>query len=107
MKTLQESSSAGEVALREALLKVADPEIGENIVDLGLIYGAEVGEKSIIIDMTMTSPACPMGEMLLDEVHAELLHAFPDAKIELRLVWEPAWSPDMMSDQAKKNLGWE
>jgi len=107
MKTLQELSSANEIALRETLLKIADPEIGENIVDLGLIYGVEVDDKSIVVAMTMTSPACPMGEMLLDEVHAELLHAFPDAEIDLRLVWEPAWDPDMMSARAKENLGWE
>lgn len=107
MKTLQELSSANEIALRETLLKIADPEIGENIVDLGLVYGIEASNKSIIVDMTMTSPACPMGEMLLDEVHAELLHAFPDAEIDLRLVWEPVWNPDMMSARAKQNLGWE
>jgi metal-sulfur cluster biosynthetic enzyme len=107
MKTLQELSSANEIALRETLLKIADPEIGENIVDLGLIYGVETDDKSIVVAMTMTSPACPMGEMLLDEVHAELLHAFPDAEIDLRLVWEPAWDPDMMSARAKENLGWE
>ena len=107
MKTLQELSSANEIALRETLLKIADPEIGENIVDLGLIYGVKVDDKSIVVAMTMTSPACPMGEMLLDEVHAELLHAFPDAEIDLRLVWEPAWGPDMMSARAKENLGWE
>jgi metal-sulfur cluster biosynthetic enzyme len=107
MKTLQELSSANEFALRDTLLKIADPEIGENIVDLGLIYGVETDDKSIVVAMTMTSPACPMGEMLLDEVHAELLHAFPDAEIDLRLVWEPAWDPDMMSARAKENLGWE
>jgi metal-sulfur cluster biosynthetic enzyme len=107
MKTLQELSSANEIALRDTLLKIADPEIGENIADLGLIYGVEADDKSIIVAMTMTSPACPMGEMLLDEVHAELLHAFPDAEIDLRLVWEPAWNPDMMSARAKENLGWE
>lgn len=107
MKTLQELSSANEIALRDTLLKIADPEIGENIADLGLIYSVEADDKSIVVVMTMTSPACPMGEMLLDEVHAELLHAFPDAEIDLRLVWEPAWNPDMMSARAKENLGWE
>jgi metal-sulfur cluster biosynthetic enzyme len=107
MKSLQELSSADEIELRETLQKIADPEIGESIVDLGLIYGVEADDKSIVVEMTMTSPACPMGEMLLDEVHAELLHAFPDAEIDLRLVWEPAWNPDMMSARAKENLGWE
>lgn len=107
MKTLTELSSTDELALRDALLKVADPEIGENIVDLGLVYGIEKEGQSIIVDMTMTSPACPMGEMLLDDVHDALARAFPDATIDLRLIWEPAWNPDMMSSKAKQSLGWE
>jgi metal-sulfur cluster biosynthetic enzyme len=107
MKTCNELTSPQEIAVREALKKVIDPEIGENIVDLGLIYGIEATDAEVGIRMTMTSPACPMGEMLLDEVHAELVHAFPDAEIDIQMVWEPVWSPDMISAETKKSLGWK
>ncbi|MDP2247427.1 MAG: metal-sulfur cluster assembly factor [Nitrosomonadales bacterium] len=94
-------------AVRDALMKVIDPEIGENIVDLGLVYGIETSESSINVIMTMTSPACPMGEMLLNEVHEELVHTFPDLEIDIQLIWDPAWDPEMMSNTAKTNLGWD
>ena len=107
MKTCNELTSPREIAVREALTKVIDPEIGENIVDVGLIYGIEATDTDVSIRMTMTSPACPMGEMILDEVHAELVHAFPDAEIDIEMVWEPAWNPDMISAEAKARLGWK
>lgn len=106
MKTLKELSSAREMILLEALQKIADPELGESIVDLGLILGVEIGNQSIVVIMTMTSPACPMGEMLIDEIRAELSDAFPNTEIDIELIWEPAWNPDMMSAHARKNLGW-
>ena len=107
MKTCNELTSPHEIAVREALTKVIDPEIGENIVDVGLIYGIEATDTDVSIRMTMTSPACPMGEMILDEVHAELVHAFPDAEIDIEMVWEPVWNPDMISAEAKARLGWK
>lgn len=107
MKTCNELTSPREIAVREALQKVIDPEIGESIVDVGLIYGIELQDDAISIRMTMTSPACPMGEMILDEVHAELVHAFPEAVIDIEMVWEPAWNPDMISPEAKARLGWK
>lgn len=107
MKTCNELTSPREIAVREALQKVIDPEIGESIVDVGLIYGIEVTDTDVSIQMTMTSPACPMGETILDEVHAELVHAFPEAEIDIEMVWEPAWNPDMISPEAKARLGWK
>jgi metal-sulfur cluster biosynthetic enzyme len=107
MKTCNELTSPREIAVREALQKVIDPEIGESIVDVGLIYGIELQDNAISIRMTMTSPACPMGEMILDEVHAELVHAFPEAEIDIEMVWEPVWNPDMISPEAKARLGWK
>ena len=107
MKTCNELSSPHEIAVREALKRVIDPEIGENIVDVGLIYGIAATNTDVSIRMTMTSPACPMGEMILDEVHAELLHAFPAAEIDIEMVWEPPWNPDMISAEAKARLGWK
>lgn len=107
MKTCNELTSPREIAVREALQKVIDPEIGESIVDVGLIYGIEATDTDVSIRMTMTSPACPMGEMILDEVHAELVHAFPEAEIDIEMVWEPVWNPDMISPEAKARLGWK
>lgn len=92
----------------EALRGVIDPEIGENIVDLGLVYGAKASANAVSVRMTMTSQACPMGEMLLDDVYAVLTRALgEETEIEIHLVWDPPWNPDMISDEAKRRLGWE
>lgn len=107
MKTCIDQLTPQEIEVREVLKKVIDPEIGENIVDVGLIYGIAVTESDVSIKMTMTSPACPMGEMILDEVHAELVHAFPGKEIDIEMVWDPAWNPDMLSLEAKARLGWK
>ncbi|HEY1181646.1 MAG TPA: metal-sulfur cluster assembly factor [Rhodocyclaceae bacterium] len=95
-------------ALRTALREVIDPEVGMNIVDLGLVYGVAVEAGHARIDMTMTSPACPMGEMLLDEVEAALKKTLPAGwEFEIELVWEPPWSPALMSETARTQLGWD
>ena len=107
MKSCASLSSQQEIAVRDALSRVIDPEIGESIVDLGLVYGIEAEGNAIRVNLTMTSPACPMGELMLDEIRAELAHAFPEAETNIQLVWEPAWTPDMMTAEAKAHLGWE
>lgn len=96
-----------EAAIRDALRQVDDPEIGMNIVDLGLVYRVEVSADKVLIDMTMTSPACPMGDMILDEVEAALDKVLPaHTPVDIRLVWTPPWDPSMMSPAAKARLGW-
>lgn len=94
--------------IRAALRKVVDPEVGANIVDLGLIYRIEFdGPAKLLIEMTMTSPACPMGEMIVDDAYAELDRVLPaDCQPEIRLVWEPPWAPAMMSEKCRLSLGW-
>lgn len=92
---------------RAALTKVMDPEIGINIVDLGLVYDIAVSEDRIAVTMTLTSPTCPMGDLILDEVEAALKCLAPAAEIDLEVVWEPPWSPDKMSPAAKEQFGWE
>lgn len=95
--------------LRQALRSVIDPEAGMNIVDLGLIYRIETAEdgQSVSVDMTMTSPACPMGEMIVEDVTAVLREQLPDSvQAEVRLVWEPPWSPALMSEDARRHYGW-
>ena len=93
--------------LRDALRVVDDPEAGMNIVDLGLVYGVEAGAEEVLIDLTMTSAACPMAEMIVDQVHAALEAVVPpQTPIEVRLVWDPPWTPDKMTGIAKEHFGW-
>ena len=95
-------------AVRALLRQVIDPEVGANIVDMGLIYEVAVGTDNININikMTMTSPACPMGEMILDDVRAVLADKLPGWPAEVALVWEPPWNPSMMSERTRQNFGW-
>ncbi|MFO1379621.1 MAG: metal-sulfur cluster assembly factor [Chitinivorax sp.] len=93
-------------AIRTILRQVIDPEVGINIVDMGLIYRIESSPQQLLIEMTMTSPACPMGELIEDEARAALAAALPQHTVELRLVWEPPWEPSMMSESAREHFGW-
>ncbi len=80
-----------------------------NIVDLGLIYHLDIAAdgRSLTLEMTMTSPACPMGEMIVEDVEAVLREQLPASlQSEVRLVWEPPWSPALMSEEARKHFGW-
>ncbi len=99
-------SSLQEDVVRENLRTVVDPEIGINIVDLGLIYGIEVKESNVNVKMTLTSPACPMGGAIQAQAHAAVkkLPWVKDIKVEL--VWSPRWDPRVMcSEDAKMELG--
>ena len=108
MKTCNDPLSPLETTVRDALLRVIDPEIGENIVDLGLVYGIEVEGETARVNLTMTTPACPMGSMVVDEARAELLRALPGTmQIDVQLVWEPPWEPSRISAAAKQRLGWD
>ncbi len=108
MNTPIEHLSQTQLAVHNVLQQVIDPEVGENIVDLGLVYNIEVTDNVAKIDLTMTTPACPMGEMLLDDIHATLSQMLPEnLTFDINLVWEPPWEPDMMSAEAKQRLGWD
>lgn len=91
----------------KALSSVIDPEVGANIVDLGLIYCVDLEPAALRLDMTMTSSACPMGDMIMDEAYEVLRALLPaDTALDIRLVWEPAWTPERMSDSLKQQFGW-
>ena len=93
--------------VRDLLRQVIDPEVGVNIVDLGLVYRIETSAAGIRVEMTMTSPACPLGEMIVDEARAVLAAGLPGSgEPDVALVWNPPWEPSMMSDRAKESLGW-
>ncbi len=94
-------------AVREALRQVDDPEVGMNIVDLGLVYGIEIGEKSVHVEMTMTTAACPMADLITDNARRVIAAITPpDAAIDVELVWEPPWTPDKMTGIARDHFGW-
>lgn len=93
--------------VRDSLRTVVDPEVGVNIVDLGLIYDVRVSPQMIAIDLTMTSPACPMSDLVLADAGSALAAAWPDGPpVSIKLVWNPPWEPTMMSDKARNALGW-
>jgi metal-sulfur cluster biosynthetic enzyme len=86
---------------------VFDPEIGINVVDLGLIYDVKVPEgKSVDVKMTLTSPGCPVGPQIISGVQTYVHEKYPDLDaINVHVVWSPLWNPDMMSQEAKDQLG--
>ena len=97
---------ATDTDIREALRHVVDPELGVNIVDLGLVYRVEVEGARARIAMTMTSPACPLADYLKDLVTSAIRRHVPDVMdVDINLEWEPPWDPEMMSDEARRQLG--
>jgi metal-sulfur cluster biosynthetic enzyme len=94
-------------AVREALRQVDDPEAGMNIVDLGLVYDIQIGERSVHVEMTMTTAACPMADMITDNARRVVAAICPpDASIDVELVWDPPWTPDKMTGIARDHFGW-
>jgi len=94
-----------EEEIRNVLKQCYDPEIPVNIVDLGLVYGIEVKDKKVQVKMTLTAPGCPLAGFIVKDVEKKL-KAIPGVdEADVQLVWDPPWSPDRMSDNAKKTLG--
>lgn len=92
--------------LLDRLHEVIDPELGVNIVDLGLIYGIELTDGLASVRMTMTTPACPIGPYLSDQVRWSLLELEGIFDVAVEITHEPPWSPERMSDAARMQLGW-
>lgn len=91
----------------QALRGVNDPEVGVNIVDLGLVYSTEIVGGKVRIQMTMTTPACPMHSYLTEEVREAILSQHEEVEdVNVELVWDPPWSPQMISEKGKRQLGW-
>ena len=96
-----------EERVREALRSVDDPEVGMNIVDLGLVYRIDVAPERVRVELTMTTPACPMGDVVTDNARKAVAAALPkDLAVDVVLVWEPPWTPDRMSESARQTFGW-
>ena len=100
-----------EDSVREALKQVIDPELFVNIVDLGLIYVVEISDENenglhdVKIEMTMTSPMCPAGPQLVAGTKAAAEGLDEVESCEVKVVMDPAWSPDRMTDEARDHLG--
>jgi metal-sulfur cluster biosynthetic enzyme len=89
----------------EALRQVEDPELGMDIVDLGLLYDAEIDGSKVKVIHSLTSMGCPAGPMIQEDIHT-VVAALPDVEdVEVELTWDPPWTPDRMSEDAKFILG--
>jgi len=96
--------------LEEKIVKmlktVYDPEIPVNIYDLGLIYGVDVDdEKNVTVTMTLTAPGCPVADFIIEDVKMKIESVPGINNVEVRLVFEPEWHKDLMSEEAKLELG--
>lgn len=104
MKEL-ELMSDEEKEILEILKEVYDPELGINVVDLGLIYEIFYSaEEGIHIEMTLTTPNCPMAEAVEEDVKKKVENRFPDQHILVIIVWVPAWNPDRISPEGLRKL---
>jgi metal-sulfur cluster biosynthetic enzyme len=93
--------------VREALRQVEDPEAGMNIVDLGLVYAIDVAPARVDVEMTMTTAACPMADMIVDQARDAIAAIVPEGTVvDVRLVWDPPWTPDRMTGIAREHFGW-
>jgi metal-sulfur cluster biosynthetic enzyme len=99
--------SFSDEVVRETLRQVDDPEAGMNIVDLGLVYGVEVSGNAVDIDLTMTTAACPMTDMIVEQARDAVAAIAPEGmQVNVHLVWDPPWTPDRMTGIAREHFGW-
>jgi metal-sulfur cluster biosynthetic enzyme len=100
MSTLQQD------VVFEHLKSIIDPELGINIVDLGLVYGVDIADSNVTVRMTLTSPACPLGAVIQGQVHQALTKLPWVKEPKVQLVWTPRWDPHAMcSEETKMQLG--
>ena len=94
--------------LLQALRQVIDPELGINVVDLGLIYSAELEDGQAKVSMTMTTPGCPVVDEIQETAESAIWRLVPGVEaVDIQVVWSPPWRPTMMSADAREQLGWE
>ncbi|MBP1656808.1 MAG: hypothetical protein H6Q31_1409 [Bacteroidetes bacterium] len=99
------SSTVTEAQVYEALKQCYDPEIPVNVVDLGLIYDVKIIDAWVGVKMTLTTPGCGMSGMIAQDVKNRVMRLPGVKEADVRIVWEPAWTPERMSPEAKKRLG--
>ncbi len=103
----EQGTTVTEGQVYEALKECYDPEIPVNLVDLGLIYDVKIIDDWVGVKMTLTAPGCGMSGMIAQSVRNRVLRVPGVKDADVRIVWEPAWSPERMSAEAKKKLGME
>jgi len=91
--------------VREALRTVKDPELNLNIIDLGLVYDVEVEDGNVHIAMTLTSPGCPAGPLILNAIHKTLRPLEGVKDVDVEIVWEPYWTPEKIDPKVRAMLG--
>ncbi len=102
MNTIEETKKH----IFELLKSVMDPEVELNIVDLGLIYNLEVEDnKNVNIEMTLSTPACPLGDAIIINVKETIKQHYPDYEVNVNLVFDPPWNPSLISEEGKAKLG--
>lgn len=89
----------------ELLKTVIDPEVNVNIIDLGLIYEINIDGSKVEVVMTLSTPGCPLGDTIMENVSQVILANIPDVTVDVQLVWEPAWTPELISPEGKVALG--
>ncbi len=91
--------------VEEAMRDVVDPELGINVVDLGLVYGLHIDEDAAVkVDMTLTSPACPLTDVIEDQTRSALVGSGLCTEVEINWVWLPPWGPDKITDDGREQL---
>ena len=99
--------AVSESEVRSALKQVLDPEIGLNVVDLGLVYEVDCGDQGdVAVTMTLTTPGCPLHDAIDQAVRRALRQVPGMGKVRVDLVWTPPWSPEMITEEGKVALGW-
>ena len=99
------NTTADSAAVWELLRSIPDPEFGVNIVDLGLIYSVECNDGNVSVTMTLTTPSCPSGAWIYDGTKQALAHLPGVKSVNLAMVFEPPWTPEMLSESAQRQLG--
>lgn len=102
-----ENLNAKEQEVLEVIRTVIDPEVNINIVDMGLIYDVKVDEeaKSVHVNLTLSARGCPVGDTIINQVRIVIQNIFPEyAKVDVELVWEPQWTPEMITDAGRAML---
>lgn len=90
-----------------ALSTVLDPELGVDIVELGLVYDIDIKDHDVRIEMTMTTPACPLNSYFSQAIERAIRRRIPEVlHCEIEIVWQPEWDASMMSPEAKRQMGW-
>jgi len=103
---IQKNFTEEELKVVEVLKQVPDPEVGVNIVDLGLVYTVikDDEKKTLTVDVTLSTPGCPVGDTIIQHIQTILEVTYPEYNVTVNLVWEPQWTPDMITEQGQMEL---